>query len=56
MEVKPDPDFPYELIPGGRDYPWRTRKFPEHFYRYQDRVIWGLTASVLAHFIDLLKD
>ena len=34
-------DFPYELVPGGKDYPWAVKKNPVYFYRYGERVIWG---------------
>ncbi|RWZ58669.1 CoA pyrophosphatase [Halobacillus fulvus] len=55
VEMKPDEDFPFDLIPGGRRYEWTARRFPEYFYQYGDKVIWGLTASVLVHFIDMLQ-
>jgi peroxisomal coenzyme A diphosphatase NUDT7 len=51
--VEPDEDFPIDLIVGGKDYQWQLRKMEEHFYRYENRVIWGLTAKMLAHFIDI---
>ncbi|MBO8173033.1 MAG: CoA pyrophosphatase [Bacillaceae bacterium] len=55
LEVKPDPDFPYDLIPKGRHYPWRTRRMVEYFYQYGDYVIWGLTARILHHFLTLIR-
>ena len=45
--IRPAPDFPYELIPGGRDYPWHTGRTPVYFYEYGDEMIWGLTARIL---------
>jgi len=48
-------DFPYHLIPHGRDYPFRTGRIPQYFYIWEGETIWGLTASILHHFIDLLK-
>ncbi len=47
--------FPFELIPGGRDYKFRERRIPEYFYFYEDRIIWGLTARILKEFLDKLK-
>lgn len=54
LTVNPPEDFPFHLIPNGRDYNWRQRKIPEYFYIYQDYVIWGLTARILHHFITLM--
>ena len=45
--IRPAPDFPYELIPGGRDYPWHTGRIPMYFYEYDGEIIWGLTARIL---------
>lgn len=53
--IEPEKDFPLDLIPGGEDYNWRTRKIDEYFYIYEDNVIWGLTAKILAHFIEMIK-
>ncbi len=47
----PDEDFPFELIPGGRSYPWRSGRTPVWFYRHPDGVIWGLTARILVTFL-----
>ncbi len=55
FQAQPEENFPYELIAGGRDYNWRTRQIEEYFYLYEDKVIWGLTASVLAHFVEMIK-
>lgn len=48
----PEEKFPLESIVGGKDYQWQSRKKDEYFYHYEDRVIWGLTAKVLTHFVD----
>lgn len=55
FEAHPEAGFPFELIPGGEDYNWRTRQLEEYFYIYGDKVIWGMTARILAHFVDVLK-
>lgn len=47
-------DFPFELIPGGRDYPFAAGRQRMYFYRAPQGVIWGLTAKLLYHFIGLL--
>ncbi|MDO4538075.1 MAG: CoA pyrophosphatase [Coriobacteriales bacterium] len=48
-------DFPWELVPGGRAYPWRSRTHRVPFYRGTDPVLWGATARVLDRFVQLLK-
>ncbi|ALX49598.1 NUDIX hydrolase [Lentibacillus amyloliquefaciens] len=55
LQVQPDASFPVELIPGGENYNWRTSHINEYFYIYGDRVIWGLTARILSHFIDMIR-
>lgn len=54
-EAIPEDNFPYELINGGESYNWATPHIYENFYQYKDKVIWGLTAQILIHFITLLK-
>lgn len=55
LQVSPETDFPYHLIVGGEDYNWRVRQIDELFYEYSGKVIWGLTAKILTHFIQLVK-
>ncbi|WP_349408971.1 CoA pyrophosphatase [Pseudalkalibacillus sp. SCS-8] len=55
FQVKPNEDFPFDLIPGGEDYNWSTREFDEYFYKYDGKVIWGLTARVLFYFVQMIK-
>ena len=55
FKVEPEENFPLELIPGGENYKWRTRGLDEYFYKYEGKVIWGLTAKILYHFIEILR-
>lgn len=55
MEFQLEADFPYELIPGGRDYPFFRPQRRFYFYRREEAVIWGMTADLLYHFIEFLK-
>lgn len=55
MEVTPEEDFPFQSIPYGENYSWPKRQYKEYFYRYEGRVIWGLTARILLDFIKELK-
>jgi peroxisomal coenzyme A diphosphatase NUDT7 len=54
-KVEPSTDFPFQDIPGGENYNWQARDMKEHFYYFEDRVIWGLTARILQHFIELVS-
>jgi len=56
FQVLPEKNFPYDLIIGGKNYDWQTRHINELFYEYGDKVIWGLTAKILTHFITLLSN
>ncbi|QHA90580.1 CoA pyrophosphatase [Bacillus sp. N1-1] len=56
VHVKPDDSFPFHLIPNGEEYNWSSSSMPEFFYYYQDYVIWGMTARILYHFIQLLDE
>jgi 8-oxo-dGTP pyrophosphatase MutT (NUDIX family) len=53
--TKPDPGFPFQLIPNySRD--WRTREgYKIYFYQYGDKVIWGITGRILYNFLHYLK-
>ncbi len=57
IELKPktSEDFPLHLIPNGKDYKWRTGKYPVFFYDYNDYIIWGITARITESFIDTLQ-
>lgn len=48
-------DFPYNLIPNGEKYKWKFGKYSVYFYNYNDYIIWGYTAKLTKHFIDLIK-
>jgi len=56
MQLKPEPEkgFPFELI-DGYDYKEMERHIDHYFYQYNGKVIWGLTARVVKHFLELLE-
>ncbi|RDW22432.1 coenzyme A pyrophosphatase [Oceanobacillus arenosus] len=56
LQVVPDADFPFDLIVGGENYNFREHPIEELFYKYDNKVIWGLTAKILTHFIELLHE
>jgi len=49
-------NFPFDLIQNGRDYRWFPREVTLYFYLYEDKVIWGLTAQILHHFLEVVRD
>lgn len=55
FKVEPEENFPFDLVIGGENYNWRTRALDEYFYTYEEKAIWGLTAKILSHFIDILR-
>lgn len=49
-------EFPYNLIPNGRKYKWRRGVHSVLFYRYKEYIIWGYTAKMTKHLIDIIKE
>ncbi|KAB2337071.1 CoA pyrophosphatase [Cytobacillus depressus] len=54
--VEPEENFPFDQIIGGEKYNWQIRNLEECFYYYEDKVIWGLTARILKHFIEIQQE
>lgn len=48
-------NFPYELIPGGKQYPFKGTRETTYFYQYEEEVIWGFTAKMTYQWIQQLK-
>ena len=44
-------DFPFSLIPHGREYPFRTRTEAFYFYTLGEYTVWGLTGRILHSFL-----
>jgi len=55
LKVEPEESFPFQHIPGGKNYAWRHGYVVELFYLYDNYVIWGMTARILYHFIEKIK-
>lgn len=47
-------DFPWELVPQGRDYAWRNKVDHIPFYD-TDPPVWGATARVIDRFVQLMR-
>lgn len=51
-----EPDFPFHLIPNGKEYNWSGGHYQVLFYFHQEHVIWGLTAKMLHFFLESLRE
>ncbi|MCM3762335.1 CoA pyrophosphatase [Alkalihalobacillus oceani] len=55
IHFEPDEHFPLEQISNSRTYAARKNTLTEFFYYYKQYVIWGLTARILTHFLELTR-
>ena len=55
VHTVPNEDFPFHLVPGGREYHWKKGRYDVYFYQYEDEIIWGMTAKLLQAFVKLYK-
>ena len=51
-----DDDFPFESIPGGKDYHFKFATYPIMFYTYKEYTVWGLTARMIYEFVSIIKN
>lgn len=56
METKYNAEFPYNLIPNGKNYDFRKPRRKIYFYQYKDYIIWGYTAAMARQLIEIIKD
>ena len=56
VQVLPDQDLPFDLIPGNKNYKFENGKSQILFYKYKDYVIWGITAKILYNFLEFFED
>lgn len=55
VNMHPEDDFPFDKVPGGRDYPWARGKYEVLFYEYDGYIIWGLTAKILYYNLKIIQ-
>lgn len=53
--VSRNKEFPFHMIPNGENYKFKKGVYPTIFYKYNDYVIWGITAKILENFISIYK-
>lgn len=54
VKTVPGPDFPYEMVRGGKAYTWKEGVYQVVFYQYQEKIIWGMTAKIMRAAAELL--
>ena len=52
----PEETFPFEDVPGGRDYHWRRGHYDVYFYRREEGIIWGMTAKILRSMAEMYRE
>ena len=55
VQVIPNKNFPYDIIPNKKDYKCATSNYRVLFYKYKDYVIWGITAKILENFLEFIE-
>lgn len=53
---KADNGFPFHMVNNGKNYNWGDIRYPVYFYKYDDYIIWGLTAKITYSLIRRLKN
>jgi len=53
---KTEENFPLHMISEGANYKWEDIRYPVYFYKYNDYIIWGLTAKITNGFIKKLNN
>ena len=55
VTMYPTDNFPFDKVPGGKEYPWARGEYEVLFYEYDDRIIWGLTAKILYNNLKMIQ-
>lgn len=56
IKIVPSDDFPYNIIPNKHNYKFKVGHYPTLFYKYEEYIIWGISAKILQNFINYIKD
>lgn len=49
-------DFPFDRIPNGKNYQFKTGKHLIPFYDLNEHSLWGFTANLTDHFVEILEE
>ncbi len=56
VEIIPSDNMPYIDLPNQKDYKFQKGKSSVLFYKYNNYIIWGMTAKILQNFLKFLID
>nr|WP_312983773.1 CoA pyrophosphatase [Clostridioides sp.] len=56
VEIIPSDNMPYIDLPNQKDYKFQKGKSSILFYKYNNYIIWGMTAKILQNFLKFLID
>lgn len=49
-------DFPFDRIPNGKNYQFKTGQYLIPFYDLNGHSLWGFTANLTDHFVEILEE
>lgn len=52
---EPLDELPYSNLTGAMEYKWIEGRGNIYLYKFENYVIWGLTAKIMKHFIDMIN-
>lgn len=55
VQTEPEQELPYSHMAGAMEYRWIEGKSRVYIYKFEDYIIWGLTAKIMHHFVELIK-
>lgn len=55
LNVNRNEDFPYHLIPNGKNYKFKRGREEVLFYDYKGIIIWGFTAKITRRFVERIS-
>lgn len=56
VQIIPNSSFPYDIIPNKENYKFDIGNYPVLFYKYNNYIIWGITAKILENFLESLTN
>lgn len=56
VHIIPNKNFPYDIIPNKENYEFKIGSYKTLFYKYNNYIIWGITANILENFLDIIRN